>query len=183
MTSPNTNNAKRHGIWVAILPAKLRLRLHFYLLIFGIIILLVGSNSAFAQVQTCAIITGGDAGGGLGVSPTYLANQDGRANEGCTILITLNADGSITTTFPNPSPSYDQGLDDNLIGLVNNTNKTITALQLSASVPIFGLEDDGVCASPPGWTFSAAGPNPNCAIATDPHHYGPAGINFTIFNP
>ncbi|MGB8130233.1 MAG: hypothetical protein WCG81_10615 [Candidatus Angelobacter sp.] len=164
------------------MPDKLRLRLHFYLLIFGIVFLLMGSNSAFAQTQTCAIISGGDAGGGLGVSPTYLANQDGRANEGCTILITLNANGSITTTFPNPSPSYDQGLDDNLIGVVNNTNKVITAVQLtSATVPIFGLEDDGVCGLP-GWTFSAVGPNPNCAIATDPHRYGPAGINYTIFN-
>ena len=182
MTSPNTSNARRHGNWITILPDKLRLRLHFYLLVFGIIILLMGSNSAFAQTQTCAIINGGDAGGGLGVSPTYLANQDGRANEGCTILITLNADGSITTTFPNPSPSYDQGLDDNLIGVVNNTSKVITALELtSATVPIFGLEDDGVCGLP-GWTFSALGPNPNCAIATDPHLYGPAGINYTIFN-
>ncbi len=182
MTSPNTNNARRYGSWITILPDKLRLRLHFYLLIFGIVFLLMGSNSAFAQTQTCAIISGGDAGGGLGVSPTYLANQDGRANEGCTILITLNANGSITTTFPNPSPSYDQGLDDNLIGVVNNTNKVITAVQLtSATVPIFGLEDDGVCGLP-GWTFSAVGPNPNCAIATDPHRYGPAGINYTIFN-
>ncbi len=182
MTSPNTNNAMRHGNWITSLPHKLRLNPRFYLLIFGIVILLMGSNSAFAQTQTCAIINGGDAGGGLGVSPTYLANQDGRANEGCTILITLNADGSITTTFPNPSPSYDQGLDDNLIGLVNNTNKVVTAVQLtSATVPIFGLEDDGVCGLP-GWTFSALGPNPNCAIATDPHLYGPAGINFTIFN-
>jgi uncharacterized repeat protein (TIGR01451 family) len=182
MTSPNTNNARRPGSWIAILLDKLRLKPHFYLFVFGIIMLMMGSNSAFAQTQTCAIITGGDAGGGLGVSPTYLANQDGRANEGCTILITLNADGSITTTFPNPSPSYDQGLDDNLIGVVNNTNKVVTAVQLtSATVPIFGLEDDGVCGLP-GWTFSAVGPNPNCAIATDPHLYGPAGINFTIFN-
>ncbi|MGH9537005.1 MAG: SdrD B-like domain-containing protein [Terriglobales bacterium] len=153
------------------------------MLIFGIVFLLLAANAAFAQVQTCTILTGGDAGGGIGVSPTYLANQDGRANEGCTILITLNADGSITTTFPNPAPSYDQGLDDNLIGVVNNTSKVITALELtSATVPIFGLEDDGVCDGPPGWTFSALGPNPNCAIATDPHHYGPAGINYTIFN-
>jgi large repetitive protein len=151
-------------------------------LVFAIVALMMGANSAFAQTQTCAIISGGVAGGGIGVSPTYLANQDGRANEGCTILITLNADGSITTTFPNPSPSYDQGLDDNLIGVVNNTSKTITAVQLtSATVPIFGLEDDGVCGLP-GWTFSPLGPNPNCAIATDPHGYGPAGINFTIFN-
>ncbi len=153
------------------------------LLVFGIVVLMIGANSASAQTQTCAIITGGTAGQGMGVSPTYLANQDGRANEGCTILITLNADGSIVTTFPNPSPSYDNGLDDNLIGVVNNTAQTITALQLtSATIPIFGLEDDGVCGSPPGWTFSALGPNPNCAIATDPHRYGPAGINFTIFN-
>jgi len=154
------------------------------LLAFGIVVvLMMGANSAFAQTQTCEILTGGTAGQGRGVSPTYLANQDGRANEGCTILITLNADGSITTTFPNPSPSYDNGLDDNLIGVVNNTSKTITALQLtSATVPIFGLEDDGICAGPPGWTFSPLGPNPNCAIATDPHKYGPAGINYTIFN-
>jgi uncharacterized repeat protein (TIGR01451 family) len=191
--------------WIAILLDKLRLSLHFrprlpeiddvrkpliahaaigrILFVFGIVVLMMGANSAFAQTQTCAIITGGTAGQGMGVSPTYLANQDGRANEGCTILITLNADGSIVTTFPNPSPSYDNGLDDNLIGVVNNTSQTITALQLtSATIPIFGLEDDGVCGSPPGWTFSALGPNPNCAIATDPHRYGPAGINFTIFN-
>src|SRR5262245_9007456 len=151
------------------------------LLVFGVVVLMMGANSAFAQTQTCAVITGGTAGQGRGVNPAYLANQDGRANEGCTILITLNADGSIATTFPNPAPSYDGGLDDNLIGVVNNTSKTITALQLtSATVPIFGLEDDGVCGLP-GWTFSALGPNPNCAIATDPHGYGPAGINYTIF--
>src|SRR5712671_5941880 len=154
------------------------------LLAFGIVVLMMGANSAFAQTQTCEILTGGTAGQGMGVSPTYLANQDGRANEGCTILITLNANGSIVTTNPNPVPSYDNGLDDNLIGVVNNTAQTITALQLtSATVPIFGLEDDGICAGPPGWTFSPLGPNPNCAIATDPNRYGPAGINFTIFNP
>jgi len=152
------------------------------LLVFGIVVLMMGANSAFAQTQTCAIITGGSIGTD-NVNPTYLANQDGRANEGCTILITLNADGSITTTFPNPAPAFETGNDDNLIGVVNNTAQTITALQLtSATVPIFGFDGDGVCGGPPGWTFSALGPNPNCAIATDPNHYGPAGINFTVIN-
>jgi uncharacterized repeat protein (TIGR01451 family)/fimbrial isopeptide formation D2 family protein len=153
-------------------------------LVFGIVVLMMGANSAFAQTQTCAIITGGNAGPARGVSPTYLANQDGRANEGCTILITLNADGSITTTHPNPAPSYDNGFDDNMIAVVNNTAQTITGLQLtSTTVDIFGLDGDGVCSGPPGWTFSALGPNPKCAIATDPFRYGPVGINFTIFNP
>ncbi len=153
------------------------------LFVFGILVLMMGTNSAFAQRQTCAIITGGDAGQAGGVNPTYLANQDGRADEGCTILITLNADGSIATTFPNPAPAYENGNDDNLIGVVNNTSKTITAIQLtSATVDIFGLEDDGVCGGPPGWTFNPLGPDPNCANTTDPHRYAPAGINYTIFN-
>jgi len=98
---------------------------------------MMGANSAFAQTQTCAIVTGGAGSPGAGVNPTYLANQDGRANEGCTILITLNADGSFTTTHPNPATSFDSGLDDNLIGVINKTSQTITGLQLSsATVPI-----------------------------------------------
>src|SRR6266576_754074 len=153
------------------------------LLVFGIVVLMMGANSAVAQTQTCAIVTGGGASPTTGVNPAYLANLDGRANEGCTILITLNANGSITTTHPNPATSFDGGLDDNLIGVINNTAQTITGLQLSsATIPIFAFDNDGVCAGPPGYTFSALGPNPNCAIATDPHTYGPAGINFTVIN-
>ena len=152
------------------------------LLVFGIVVLM-GANSAFAQTQTCAIVTGGGASPTTGVNPAYLANLDGRANEGCTILITLNANGSITTTHPNPATSFDSGLDDNLIGVINNTAQTITGLQLSsARIRIFAFDNDGVCAGPPGYTFSALGPNPNCAIATDPHTYGPAGIDFTVIN-
>jgi len=154
------------------------------LFVFGIVVLMMGAKSALAQTQTCAIINGGTAGVGGGVSPTYLANQDGRANEGCTVLITVNADGSITITAPNPAPSYDNGHDDNLIGVVNNSGNAITSLQLSsATVPIFAFEDDGLCGGPPGWTFSALGPKPNCAGATDPHRYGQGGITFTVTNP
>src|SRR5690348_9844616 len=183
MFSSKTNNSSPRGSWIAILLHKLHLRLHFRLVVFGIVVLMMGPYSAFAQVQTCAIITGGNVGPTTNVSPVYLANQDGRANEGCTILITLNADGSITTTHPNPAPAYEQGPDDNMVGVVNNTNKVITGLQLSsATIDIFGFENDGICAGPPGWTFSPLGPNPNCAIATDPFLYGPAGINFTVFS-
>jgi len=153
------------------------------LLVFGIVVLMMGANSTFAQTQTCAIVTGGGSSPTTGVNPAYLANLDGRVNEGCTILITLNANGSITTTHPNPATSFDSGVDDNLIGVINNTSQTITGLQISsATIPIFAFDNDGVCAGPPGYTFSALGPNPNCAIATDPHTYGPAGINFTVIN-
>src|ERR1700730_1616095 len=134
MTSSSTTHVSAGYSWIAILLDKLRLSLPLRpqntfiahaaigsperaqlfkgaramkraLFVLGIVVLMMGANSAFAQTQTCEILTGGTAGQGRGVSPTYLANQDGRANEGCTILITLNANGSITTTFPNPARS------------------------------------------------------------------------------
>src|ERR1043165_10203990 len=88
MTFPNTNNARRRSSWIAILLDKLCLGFRFrstkrFSLALGLVALMMGANSAFAQTQTCAILTGGVAGQGIGVSPPYLANQDGRANEGC----------------------------------------------------------------------------------------------------
>src|SRR5215469_3968424 len=152
------------------------------LFVLGVVVLPMGANSAFAQ-QACSIIIGGDAGHGAGVFAGYLANQDGRANEGCTILITLNADGSITTTTPNNVPYYDNGHDDNLVGVINNTGKPVASIQLtSATLPIFGFEDDGVCSGPPGWIFSPLGPNPNCGSATDPSRYAPAGVTYSVTN-
>src|ERR1700686_1798656 len=146
-TSGTMTNVRARRGWIAIL---------------GIVVLMMGAKSALAQTQTGAIINGGDAGQGGGVRAAYPANQDGRANEGCTVLITLNADGSITITAPNPAPSYDNGNDDNLIAVVNNTGSAITSVQLSsATVTIFNFEDDGLCAAPPGWTFSPLGPKAN----------------------
>jgi uncharacterized repeat protein (TIGR01451 family) len=154
------------------------------LFVFGIVFLLLGAKSALAQVQTCGIITGGDAGGTGGVRPSYLANQDGRANEGCTVLITLYADGTITTTTPNPAFSYENGDDDNMIGVVNNLGIAIPSIQLSsATAPIFGFDGDGVCGGPPGWIFSPLGPAPNCTTVADPHRYGQGPITFTVTTP
>jgi uncharacterized repeat protein (TIGR01451 family)/fimbrial isopeptide formation D2 family protein len=154
------------------------------LFVFGVVVLMMGAKSALAQTQTCAIITGGDAGNTGGVRPSYLANQDGRANEGCTVLITLNADGSITTTTPNPAFSYENGDDDNMIGVVNNTGNTISRLQLSSAIaPIFGFDGDGICGGPPGWIFSALGPQPNCTSVADPNRYGQGPITFTVTTP
>ena len=154
------------------------------LFVLGILVLMMGAKSAFGAVQTCGIITGGDAGGTGGVRPSYLANQDGRANEGCTVLITLYADGTITTTTPNPAFSYENGDDDNMIGVVNNTAQPVTSIQLSSpTAPIFGFDGDGVCGGPPGWIFSPLGPQPNCVTVADPHRYGQGPITFTVTTP
>ena len=66
---------------------------------------------------------------------------------GCALLITLNADG--TTSFdinPVNSKPYD-GVEDSLIGVINNTASALAKLTLSSPTqPIFGFDGDGICA-------------------------------------
>jgi hypothetical protein len=145
---------------------------------FLVVVLMLGTNSGYAAIQSCAIINGGSAGG-VNVSPTYLANQTGGANEGCNVLITFNPDGSITTTRPNSATSYDDGVDDNMIGIVNNSGHIINSIFLSsATVDIFGFDGDGVCDAT--WTFLAGGPTFTCPAGGN--LYGPTGVTFSGIN-
>jgi hypothetical protein len=127
----------------------------------GIALLGLTATSAFAAVQTCAILSGGSADSQT-VSSAYTAGLAGQANEGCNVLITFGASGAITTTNPNAAPSYDSGSDDNLVGIVNNSGGTLTTLTISGVVDAdgdgpFDFDGDGICNS--GWTFSGAGPS------------------------
>jgi uncharacterized repeat protein (TIGR01451 family) len=78
------------------------------------------------------------------------------ANTSCGILIVITDAGVTAYQDPNMGP-YD-GDDDTLIGIVNNSSKTVQSLPLSSSTPIFGFDGDGVCtyitctwASPTGY--------------------------------
>jgi hypothetical protein len=110
-----------------------------------VILTALGALPVLATPQVCAIFTGGEAAG-LTVSSTYIANQMGQANEGCNDLITFNANGSITTTNPNPTGFYDSGGDDNIVGIINNTSNPILSINLSSTTTaIFGFDGDGMC--------------------------------------
>jgi hypothetical protein len=147
------------------------------------VLLALSANTVFAATQACAIINGGDAGGGGGVNTAYTGDQTGQANEGCNVLITFNSNGSITTTLPNAAVSYDAGLDDNMVGIVNNSGHAITSITLSSTGDIFGFDGDGMCDTDgqAGWTFAAAGPSrtSQCGTAvasTNGFFYLPAGV-------
>ncbi|MGO9336399.1 MAG: PEP-CTERM sorting domain-containing protein [Terracidiphilus sp.] len=100
-----------------------------------------------AFAQTCVGPTGGEADN-EGVSSAYLT-----AGAGCNDLITIASNGSISTTYPNTTGFYDVGGDDNLIGVQNNSSKTISSLNLSSTTnDIYGFDGDGVCS-----TWDAAG--------------------------
>lgn len=64
---------------------------------------------------------------------------------GCNVVITFNLGGSITTTIPNANP-YD-GVEDTMVGIVNNSASVITSVFLSSTtLALFGFDADGICA-------------------------------------
>jgi hypothetical protein len=138
----------------------------------------LGVNSAFATpfvpsaTAACPVMTGGDAGSGVGVLPLYITDSTG-TNGGCNVLITFGTGGSIVTTNPNAAPTYDQGGDDNLIGIVNNTSSTIFSVTLTNTSGSFGFDGDGAC--DPTWTFKG-GLLP-CGSATS--GYSASGVTFS----
>jgi hypothetical protein len=71
----------------------------------------------------------------------------GQASAGCDLVITFNADGSITTTAGASAGlaggTYD-GTEDTLIGVVNNSGNVITSFNLSSTQDIFGFDGDGI---------------------------------------
>lgn len=58
----------------------------------------------------------------------------------CDLIITFNADGSVTSNVTG-QPPYD-GIEDQLVGIVNNSGKTLNSITL-AGFDIFGFDGDG----------------------------------------
>ena len=112
-------------------------------LMFVLLVALCGVNTLSAQTVTSPCPTAAfstlETGGPPGNQP-YIT-----AGGGCNVIITFAANGSISTTIVNPNP-YD-GVEDTLVGIVNNTGAPITSIDLSSSAAIFGFDGDGICAS------------------------------------
>lgn len=147
---------------------------------------LLAANTMFGAA-VCPTVDGGNAGGGGGVSATYLSDAGSASGtNGCNVLITFNANGSITTTFPNAAISYDNGGDDNLVGIVNNSGHAITSVTLTGTNTPFDFDGDGAC--DPTWTFGANGAGGTSPCGSSPpvynningaSHYSPTGVTFS----
>jgi hypothetical protein len=152
----------------------------------GITALVLWATPAFATPVTdaCPRLAGGDAGG-EGVDAGYAAQAlTAGGNFGCNVLITFNANGSITTTHPNTNGFYDVGADDNMVGIVNLTGAAINSVFLqSLTTAIFGFDGDGVCdassgGTAPGYTVVGGGAIPCGGVSG----YGHAGVTFSGIN-
>jgi hypothetical protein len=84
------------------------------------------------------LLMAGPASASISANPP--CPQIGNAN-GCNLIITFSGSGpSVATATGDPNP-YD-GVEDQLVGIVNNSSVTINNITLSGS-NIFGLDGDG----------------------------------------
>lgn len=90
----------------------------------------------------------------------------------CGIVITLNTGGTATITATGQGP-YD-GIEDTLVGVVNNSGGTVGSISLSGS-NIFGFDFDGICTYTP---FTGSG---YCSsLPAGSSGYEGPGTSFTI---
>lgn len=62
------------------------------------------------------------------------------------IVFTINPDLSITATSGNQGP-YDS-IEDTYVGVINNSNQTVSSFTVSSALSIFGFDGDGIDAPP-----------------------------------
>lgn len=134
------------------------------------------------SMVTEAVFLAAFAIGGLSAAPIAYPQCPGvGVNTGCQILITINPDNSLSVgqdpNAPNNGP-YD-GSDDTLVGVQNNSAKTVTAIPLSSTVNgnggIFAFEGDGPCGQSPA---PASCPS-SSGFPGDSTGYGGPGVTYS----
>jgi hypothetical protein len=104
-------------------------------------------------------------------------NSGGATTVGCNVLLTINANGTVSASNPSGTSNYD-GSDDALIGIQNNTSQTLNHFFLTGSSAnggsFGGMDGDGICDIA---RFSGA----NCAGAptNTTFDYAPHGVTLT----
>jgi len=104
------------------------------------------------------------------------------AGTGCNVVITIAANGSISTVVTDAT-AYDN-VEDTLVGIVNNSSTAISSINLSGS-GIFGFDGDGICGvfntgNGLQWTFTGSG---YCGAARpDPGDYDGPTSSFPGWN-
>jgi hypothetical protein len=129
---------------------------------------------ALMALGACTAWAGSICPAGNGINP-FPHNPDAAAT-GCNVVITINADRSVTVTITDTVP-YENS-EDVLVGVKNNSTSSVPSFALTGS-GIFGLEGDGICV----FTFVGSG---YCSAAqragTDPGDYFGPNSTYSITN-
>jgi len=133
---------------------------------------------AMAVVGIAAILTASTAG----AAPTPFSQCPAiGADTKCGTLITINPDGSATVTTSG-QPPYDLS-EDTLIGVQNNSSRTLANLPLKGTTAPFGFDGDGLCTAsgaPAGCPFGPTGyEGPHTSFSNISTDLNSGTVNFT----
>jgi hypothetical protein len=117
-----------------------------------------------AQANVCPVIT----------------DTQGFGASDCNVLLTINADGSVTATNPAGVSTYD-GSDDAMIGILNNSSTTLNHILVHGSAAFGGsfggMDGDGICETS-RFSGAACGSSPQNTT----FDYAPDGITLTAIS-
>lgn len=125
---------------------------------------------AFLAAVILVVVTAG--GGSAAPAPPFMQCPSVGASPTCAILIELTDQG--LNIFEDPLVGPFDGIEDTLVGVVNNSSATVNQITLSGvgvfGDPIFGLDGDGICAGfspgPPACPYGPTGyEGPNTSFA------------------
>jgi hypothetical protein len=125
-----------------------------------------------ASVAGAALLMGGTAVS-ASAAPLFPQCPPVGSNAGCSQLVVINQNGTATVQVDPAAPpdGYD-GVEDTLIGVQNNSGKSISSINLASTTQrIFGFDLDGIC-DPADW------PSPT-TTNTPPGCPGPQGFGAT----
>ncbi|MEO6865772.1 MAG: PEP-CTERM sorting domain-containing protein [Gemmatimonadaceae bacterium] len=103
----------------------------------------------------------------------------GLNTNGCAVVITAGAGGTFATALNTTDSNPYDGVEDALVGFVNNSGGTIFAFGLDGGTStIFGFDQDGICN---GNFFTTTFTSADCKT-TDSSQYGGPGVFFSGIN-
>ncbi|MEA2211136.1 MAG: chitinase [Solirubrobacteraceae bacterium] len=128
------------------------------------------------------------AGAAQAATPPFTQCPAIGADSSCAILLTINANGSITVDQDASLGPYDS-IDDTLIGVQNNSTHAVPSLHLvgtaASGQPPFGFDFDGICSgsfigTPAGCPFGPTGyEGPNTSFSNISVDLLSGDVNFT----
>src|SRR5947209_17592238 len=101
----------------------------------------------FSGSLVATLALAGASASGAVAAPLYPQCPPVGNNQGCSELIVVPAKGLPTVLVDPAAPQFGyDGQEDTLIGVQNNSGKTINSLNLaSATQAIMGFDQDGLC--------------------------------------
>jgi hypothetical protein len=140
--------------------------------------LLVAAGTVLIAAGLAAIVVPGAAGAAGPPTPFTQCSAVGQSPS-CKVLLVVNADDTVSV-YDDPSVGDYDGGDDTLVGIVNNSNKPVTAVTVTGPGSyLAGFDSDGLCSFIScSWSHPTGYEGPLNTFTTEPSNFDVAEVDF-----